>query len=598
MKKVWLILCLLLSLCLLCACNEGDHVHEWGEWQTETAATCTTKGVEKRTCECGESETQYVDAFGHSSDNEWRRNENNHWQFCIQAGCRVRLNEGAHTYDAADTCVCQHYNGALTFTLKSGTYSVTDCDTSAISVVIPSQYKGVAVTSIGDEAFHSCTDLTSVTISDNVTTIGEKAFYGCTGLTSVTIGKGVASIGNASFSGCTGLTGVYITDLASWLQISFGYSYANPLGYAGNLYLNGTLVTDLVIPTGVTSIGMYAFYGCTCLTSVTIPDSVTSIDNDAFFRCTGLTGVYVTDLAAWCRISFGSWGANPLCQAEKLYLNGTSITELVIPTGVTGIGNYAFSGCTSLKSVMISDNVTKIGDYAFEDCVGLKSVTIGNSVTSIGDYAFFWCKGMTSVTIPNSVTSIGKGAFSACDSLKSVTIPDSVTSIGSYAFSSCTGIIQEEGGVFYVDKWVVGCDTAVTSVTLRQNTVGIEGSAFYDCTSLTSITIPDGVTSIGDSAFYDCTSLVTVAFGTNSQLTSIGSKAFEGCTSLKSIAIPDSVTSIGKYAFRSCSNLTTVTCNTTGWWVATDANAASGTAKALTAYNLRSTYRDYYWKRG
>ena len=188
------------------------------------------------------------------------------------------------------------------------------------SIEIPSvvTYNGeeYSVTSIGDWAFDGCTGLTSVTIGNSVTSIGDWAFSGLSGLTSVTIPNSVTSIGDWAFNNCTGLTSVTI----------------------GN---------------SVTSIGGYAF--------------VTSIGKEAFHYCSGLTSVHITDIAAWCNISFGDYYSNPLRYAHHLYMNGSEITDLVIP-----------------------NSVTSIGDWAFNNCTGLTSVTIGNSVTSIGGYAFYW----------------------------------------------------------------------------------------------------------------------------------------------------------------------------------------------------------------
>ena len=134
-----------------------------------------------------------------------------------------------------------------------------------------------SVESIGDYAFDCC-NLTSVTIGNSVTSIGSYAFNGCS-ITSIAIPNSVTSIGSYAFSSCRSLTSVHINDIAAWCAISFG---SNPLSYAHNLYLNDELVKDLVIPDTVTSIGDYAFFGCTGLTSVTIPNSVTSIGNYTF----------------------------------------------------------------------------------------------------------------------------------------------------------------------------------------------------------------------------------------------------------------------------------------------------------------------------
>ena len=136
----------------------------------------------------------------------------------------------------------------------------------------------------------------------------------------------------------------------------------------------------------MTTIGERGFYNCYRLTSVTIPNSVTSIGLDAFRYCSGLTSVHISDLAAWCKISFSNYYSNPLTFAHHLFLIGYEIKDLVIPNSVTSIGERAFYGCYGLNSVTIPNSVRELGSSAFYYCSGLTSVTIPNSVTSIGEY--------------------------------------------------------------------------------------------------------------------------------------------------------------------------------------------------------------------
>ena len=149
--------------------------------------------------------------------------------------------------------------------------------------------------------------------------------------------------------------------------------YSNPLYYAHNLYLNGELIENLVVPDGVTSIGDWTFAGCG-LTSVTIPDSVTSIGESAFTNCSSLTKVNISDISAWCNIAFYNRYSNPLYCGHNLYINGELVENLVIPDGVTSIGKWAFAGC-GLISVTIPDYVTSIDKYAFFKCTSLNKIT-------------------------------------------------------------------------------------------------------------------------------------------------------------------------------------------------------------------------------
>ena len=298
-------------------------------------------------------------------------------------------------------------------------------------------------------------------------------------------------------------------------------SYSNE--YNGAVIIPST-ATYNSITYSVTSIGNYAFRGCSSLTSITIPEVVTSIGSSAFEGCTSLDTITLSEKSQLK--SIGNYA----------FEGCSSLTSITIPEGVTSIGNYAFEGCSSLTSITIPEGVTSIGYNAFKGCSSLTSITIPEGVTSIGYSAFYGCSNLTSITIPEGVTSIGQSTFSGCSSLTSITIPEGVTSIGDYAFYNCSNL---------------------TSITIPEGVTSIGSSAFYNCSNLTSIIIPESVTSIGSSAFEDCSSLTSITIPEG--VTSIGEYSFAWCSSLTSITIPEGVTSIGDYAFRGCSSLTAIT---------------------------------------
>ena len=136
----------------------------------------------------------------------------------------------------------------------------------------------------------------------------------------------------------------------------------------------------------------------------------------AFENCTGLTGVYISDVAAWCRIYFGGNKASPLEYAHNLYLNGALVTNLVIPGGVTKVGDYAFEHCMSITSVTIPEGCTTIGEYAFNNCQNITSATLPNSLTT-GSFAFASCARMHA-TLPGGITYIGERLSTALPCLR------------------------------------------------------------------------------------------------------------------------------------------------------------------------------------
>ena len=180
----------------------------------------------------------------------------------------------------------------LTFELNEDgeSYSIIDCD-EAVSgeLIIPSIYNGLPVTSIGRGAFGECVSLENITIPDSVLSLGDWAFSNCSSLISINIPDSLMIVGKSAFKFCSALTRVEITSLTTWCDLEFPDIYASPLTYARNLYLNGELVSDLVIPKGITSINNYAFYNCISITNVTIPISVKIIGINAFGYCGALT---------------------------------------------------------------------------------------------------------------------------------------------------------------------------------------------------------------------------------------------------------------------------------------------------------------------
>ena len=262
------------------------------------------------------------------------------------------------------------------------------------SIILPD-----AVTTVGEEAFYGCSSAPSLSLGENVEAIGYSAFYGCSGLTGeLEIPASLISIESNAFYNCSGLTSVdYAGDLASWCGIGFGNENSNPLGYAHNLYFNDALVTEVTIPNTMNSIGQYAFQGCSNLTAV----------------------YYQGDLASWCGFSFGNEYSNPLRYAHNLYIDNELLTELIIPSTVTSIGQYTFQGCSSLTGDLVIPNaVTSIGKYAFSDCSGFNgSLFIGSGIQTINPYTFAGCTGFTgSLILGVQVNNIGDRAFENCNS--------------------------------------------------------------------------------------------------------------------------------------------------------------------------------------
>jgi len=330
-----------------------------------------------------------------------------------------------------------------------------------------------SVTAIGDNAASSCNRLRSITLPASVTTIGNSAFSNCNNLTSINIPANVTTIGQNAFSSC---------------------------GFV-----------SIEIPSSVTTIGSYAFSSCNNLISINIPASVETIGQGAFSWCNSLTGITVD-------------GGNPNYTSDNGILYDKAKTQLLavprkisgtisIPSGVTSIGESAFSGCSDLDSITLPNSVTSIGGNAFNGCNKLTSFTIPDSVTSISYGAFSWCNNLTSINIPAGVETIGNGVFSGCSNLTSITVDG-----GNPNYTSEGGILYNKSKTELLAYPAASGDVTILSTVTSIGQGAFSSSSGMNSTGLISVTIPASVKSIGSSAFSNCNSLISVTFAAGSDI--------------------------------------------------------------------------------
>lgn len=501
---------------------------------------------------------------------------------------------------------------------------------------------GDGVKEIGSRAFRGCTALTSVTIPGELTVLNTYLFYGCTSLKSLTLLTGISQIKDNALGACAALEDIYfpggagewedVSKAASWDAETGDYtvhctdgdicSYSAGLKYRATADGAAWTVTDigtftgesLIIPSTyqgkpVTGIGREAFSGCDGITSVTIPASVKEIDDCAFDGCTSVAKVFYKGQATeWYAIAFGDAAANPLSAGASLVISGATVTNLVVPGTVTGIGCGQFAGCSTIEEVNMGTNVTAIGneafggcknlwrvtlsgspllaeidDYAFSDCEALQKITLPNSVTSIGRYVFQNCESLTQATLGTGITAIPTGAFKGCMSLTTVTISGKITSIGSNAFAGCIslGTIKFSGTRA---EWLAVEKGGSWSNATGKFTVQCTDGYIYPAT--------DGLTYAANGANYSVTgyttkpeTILTIPASYNgSSVVSVGKEAFKNCNAVINLTIPATVTSIGDKAFYGCSSLTTIIFNgTKAQWNAvskgTDWNYGTGSYK-------------------
>ncbi len=318
------------------------------------------------------------------------------------------------------------FNNALTGVVYADNWLVDFNDNITNEVSVYSGTKGIA-----RYAFYNCGILTNITIPNTVKVIGRGAFYNCTALESVILPDTLERIEDYTFYCCGKLRLTLLPPMLREIGRSAFYKCSTVKDY------NTDTDNDMLqIPSGVTYIGDFAFYGCGYrqvdgldgetetggIDILIIGDSVEYIGRCAFYGFASLKSVTVGGTAMI---------------GEKAFYKCESLEEITVSTALVSVGDMAFYRCDSLIRVILPDTLERIGDYAFFKCGSLKEVKLGKGLLRIGDFAFFANKLLENVYIPSAVTEIGEQAFRDCDAITSIVLGSSVSFIGDHAFYSC-----------------------------------------------------------------------------------------------------------------------------------------------------------------
>ncbi len=293
---------------------------------------------------------------------------------------------------------------------------------------------------------------------------------------------------------------------------------------------------------GVEFIDDNAFRSCTSLTNIVIPESVKGIGSYAFSNCYFLNEIVLPKSVK--TIGDGAFNECP------------NLTKINIPDCVKEIGVNTFCNCISLSDIVITNGLTKINDNAFCNCPKLKEFNIPNGLTEIGEGAFAFCSSLKEITIPEGVKNIKKSTFVQCLNLKQVNLPKGLTSIDRNAFARCIKLVDiaiPEEVCDIGDFAFEGC-SALTKVVLPNSIKHIGERVFSKCSKLEEVNLKTGIEEVSKCAFEKCTCLKKINLQRG--LLKINKGAFTDCTSLTEILIPEGLEEIESEAFKGCTNLT------------------------------------------
>ena len=435
------------------------------------------------------------------------------WQTVCLAWQETR---DTNTYDVERVKAGDLYY-SLSSSAKVAKVTSSEDHSYAGSVVIPESVEYVGETYpvlyIGEGAFQGCEALTDVYMADGIRGMEYRAFHGCKNLSSVRISKEMSFIAGPVFEGCQSLSIIKIPDLAAWCGV---YIYPSSGGVYGmakapSEFFNeaslcddeGNVITELVIPEGITTVYNYVFHGCQSLVSVKIPESVASV------------------------------------------------------------GEFSFSGCRNLETVTFPNEMESIGWKAFYMCESLKEIKLPSSLKEIPEQMCVRCSSLLSLTLPENLESIGPMAFSGCTSLTTIKIPSSLKSFGMSAFSECRlqkviisdlaawcSISSFDGSPLYGAHLFIG-DEKVVDLKIPDGVTTLPGYAFVGCQGLNSVDL-NQVETIGEGTFMESDLQHVVA---SDCLREIGYSAFTGCNNLSTVRLSSNVNAFSEWAFYSCQSL-------------------------------------------